>query len=323
LRRSPIPPKLAAAPGVDAEPLARTSFSARAALVAALIAMSGAPADAEPASVAAYMAQPQTTADARIAYGDAPAQVIDLFLPKGRGPHPVVVLIHGGCYLAEYQGLPQTSGIAADLAARGYAVWNLEYRKLGEAGAGYPGTFLDVAEAVDRLRAEAKTYRLDTRRVIAVGHSAGGHLALWAAARGKLPKSSPLRRPNPLKIRAVVSLGGIGDLAGQGQIFAGACGPEPIPKIIGLADRAAPYADTSPAELLPSGARVVMIAGDLDHVMPPPTGVAYAERARRAGDSAEAIAIPGASHFDVVIPTTAAWTSVVAPAIAREIARLR
>lgn len=288
-----------------------------------IVGMCAQTAQAAPATVQDYMDQPQAKADVRIAYGPAPAQVAELFLPKGRGPHPVVVLIHGGCYLAEYQGLAQTSGIAADLARRGFAVWNVEYRKLGEDGAGYPGTFLDVADAVDRLRTEAPTYRLDARRVVAVGHSAGGHLALWAAARGRLPKASRLWRADPLRIRAVVSLGGIGDLRRQADSFAGACGPEPIPRIIGLADRAEPYADTSPAELLPSGTRVVMISGDLDHVMPPPTGQAYAERVRRAGDPAEAVAIPGASHFDVVIPTTAAWTTVVAPAIAREIHRLR
>jgi acetyl esterase/lipase len=292
-------------------------------LAAIFVAMCAQIANAQPATAQDYMSQPQAKADVRIAYGAEPAQVVDLFLPRGRGPHPVVVLIHGGCYLAEYQGLAQTSGIAADLARRGYAVWNIEYRKLGEPGAGYPGTFLDVADAVDRIRVEAPKHRLDTLRVMAVGHSAGGHLALWAAARGRLPKASPLWRADPLRIRTVVSLGGIGDLEGQGHVFAGACGPEPIPRIIGLADRPQPYADTSPAELLPSGVRVVMISGDLDHVMPPATGQAYAQAVRKAGDSAEAVAIPGASHFDVVIPTTTAWTSVVAPAIEREAGKLR
>ena len=295
-----------------------------AALGVAILAMtlSGGCAGAQPASVGAYMGQPQMKADARIAYGPAPAQAVDLFLPKTRGPHPVVVLIHGGCYLAEYRGLAETSGIAADLARRGYAVWNLEYRKLGEAGAGYPGTFLDVAAAVDRIRAEAPKYHLDPRRVIALGHSAGGHLALWAAARHRLPRTSPLWRANPLAIRAVVSIGGIGDLEGQGDVFAGACGPEPIPKIIGLATRTHPYADTSPAELLPTGARVVMISGEFDHVMPPATGRAYVARLTKAGDAGEAVAIAGVGHFDPVIPTTAAWAQV-AGVVAREIARLR
>ncbi|MET0596366.1 MAG: alpha/beta hydrolase [Mesorhizobium sp.] len=279
-------------------------------------------ASAEPASVQAYMTQPQVKADARIAYGDAPAQVVDLFLPKGRGPHPVVILLHGGCYLAEYQGLPQVSGVAADLARRGFAVWNVEYRKLGEPGAGYPGTFLDVADAVDRIRVEAPRYGLDTKRVMALGHSAGGHLALWAAARGALPKSSPLWRADPLKIRAVISLGGIGDLKGQGEVFAGACGAEPIPKIIGKAERQNPYADTSPAELLPTGARVVMISGAFDHVMPPFTGRAFVARLRKAGDSADVIALPDAGHYDVVIPTTEAWKAVAAT-LTREAAALR
>jgi acetyl esterase/lipase len=275
-----------------------------------------------PATLQDYMGQPQAQAAAHIAYGPAPAQAVELFLPAGPGPHPVVILIHGGCYLAEYEGLRQTSGIAADLTKRGYAVWNVEYRKLGEAGAGYPGTFLDIADAIDRLRDEAPRHHLDLRRVVAVGHSAGGHLALWAAARARLPRSSPLWRARPLPIGAVVSLGGIGDLKGQGDIFGGACGPEAIPSIIGVADRADPYADTSPAELLPTGARVVMISGEFDHVMPPPTGRAYVERVRRAGDVGEAIAIPGASHFDVVIPTTEAW-KLVAAEIARQFAALR
>lgn len=291
-------------------------------LAAVMGALFATAAMAEPATVQDYMNQPLAKADAHIAYGTEPAQVVDLFLPKGKGPHPVVVLIHGGCYLAQYQGLPQTSGIAADLAARGYAVWNLEYRKLGEPGAGYPGTFLDVAEAVDRIRVEAPKYGLDAKRVVALGHSAGGHLALWAASRGKLPTSSPLWRRDPLKISTVISLGGIGDLEGQGEVFAGACGPEPIPRIIGLAERADAYVHTSPAELLPSGARVLMISGELDHVMPPATGRVYAERVRKAGDSAEAVAIPGATHYDVVIPTTAAWKQV-ADTVAREVAKLR
>jgi acetyl esterase/lipase len=278
-------------------------------------------AQAEPVSVQAYMGQPQIRADARIAYGPASAQVVDLFLPKGKGPHPVVVLIHGGCYLAEYQGLSQTSAAAADLAKRGYAVWNVEYRKLGEPGAGYPGTFLDVADAVDRIRAEAPRYHLDTAKVVALGHSAGGHLALWAAGRHRLPKSSPLWRADPLRIRAVISLGGIGDLKGQGDVFAGACGAEPIPTIIGKATREKPYADTSPAELLPLGVRVVMISGAFDHVMPPFTGRAFVEKLRKAGDSAEVMAIPDAGHFDVVMPTTEAWKVVVAT-LAREIAAL-
>ncbi|THD80695.1 MAG: alpha/beta hydrolase [Phenylobacterium sp.] len=294
----------------------------RAWTVAAMVAlMSAGGAMADPASVEAYMGQPRKTPDAVVRYGPAPAQVAELFLPKGKGPHPVVVLLHGGCFLKEYEGLAQTSGIAADLAQRGYAVWNLDYRKLGEAGAGYPGTFQDVATGVDRLRQAAPKYGLDLSRVIAVGHSAGGHLALWAAARARLPAGSPLRVEGPLPIKAVVSLAGIGDLKGQGKVFALPCGDDTLGRLIDTAHRKAPYADTSPAELLPSGVKVVMVHGAYDGVMPPYTGLAYAQMARRVGDPAEAVTIPDAGHFDVVIPTTAAWREVAA-IVGREIAAL-
>lgn len=282
-------------------------------LAAIIAVMCASSVHAAPATVEAYMAQPRVPPAARIAYGAAPAQVAELFLPKaGKGPYPVVVLIHGGCFLAEYQGLSQTSAMAADLAGRGYAVWNVEYRKLGEEGAGYPGTFQDVADAIDRLRVDAPKYDLDLTRVVALGHSAGGHLALWAAGRAKLPKTSPLWRADPLKIRAVVSLGGIGDLEPHAGVFAGACGPS-------IAQVAPPrtYPETSPAELLPTGVPITMIHGEFDHVMPPDTGQAYAATVRASGDRADAIEIKGVGHFDPVIPTTEAWKTFVVPAVAR------
>ena len=277
---------------------------------------------AEPASLDDYMKQPRHGPDATVAYGPAPSQVAELFLPKGKGPHPVVVLLHGGCFLKELEGFPQTSALAADLAGRGYAVWNVEYRKLGEPGAGYPGTFQDVATAIDALRVEAPKHDLDLGRIVAVGHSAGGHLALWAASRGKLPAASPLHTADPLAIGAVVSLAGIGDLKGQGKAFGLPCGDDTIDRLIDTAGRKAPYADTSPAELLPTGAKVVMVHGVYDSVMPPYTGRDYAAKVRKAGDRAEVVTIPDAGHFDVVIPTTAAWREVIG-IIDREMQALR
>src|SRR5665213_1373479 len=228
---------------------------------------------AEPASLDQYMKQARHAPTATVHYGPAPSQMAQLFMPPKttatKGPHPVVVLLHGGCFLKQYEGFAQTSAIAADLAGRGYAVWNVEYRKLGEAGAGYPGTFLDVAAGIDALRAEAPKYGLDLKRVIAMGHSAGGHLALWAASRGKLPAASPLRTADPLKIGAVISLAGIGDLDGQGDVFALPCGGDTIHKLVDFDHRKQPFADTSPAALLPTGAKVVMVHGVFDPVMPP------------------------------------------------------
>jgi acetyl esterase/lipase len=283
--------------------------------------LAGAAARAEPASIDDYLKQPRHKADETVHYGPAPSQVAELFLPKGKGPHPVVVLLHGGCFLKELEGFPQSSALAADLAGRGYAVWNVEYRKLGEAGAGYPGTFQDVATALDRLRSEALKYDLDLSRVVAVGHSAGGHLALWAASRGKLSAASPLHTADPLAIGAVVSLAGIGDLKGQGKAFGLPCGEHTIDRLIDAAGRDAPFADTSPAELLPTGAKVVMVHGVFDSVMPPYTGRDYAAKVRKAGDPAEVAIIPDAGHFDLVIPTTAAW-KVISGIIDREMQAL-
>jgi acetyl esterase/lipase len=284
--------------------------------------MAASVAQAEPASLADYMKQASHPPAAAIHYGPAPSQVAELFLPKGRGPHPVVVLLHGGCFLHEFEGFPQASGLAADLAGRGYAVWNVEYRKLGEPGAGYPGTFQDVATAVDRLRTEAPKYGLDLHRVVAIGHSAGGHLALWAASRGKLPTQSLLHTADPLRIRTVIALAGIGDLKEQGRVFALPCGDDTIDRLVDTANRQDPFADTSPAELLPTGVKVVMVHGVFDPVMPPYTGRAYALKVHAAGDAADVVTIPDAAHFDVVIPTTAAWKVVVAT-LAREVAALR
>jgi acetyl esterase/lipase len=281
-------------------------------LLALAILMAADPTLAATASVQDYMGQPRHAPDAVIHYGPAPAQVAELFLPKAKGPHPIVVLLHGGCFLKEFEGLAQTSAIAADLASRGYAVWNVDYRKLGEPGAGYPGTFEDVATAIDRLRDEAAKHDLDMTRVVALGHSAGGHLALWAASRGAIPAASPLHRSNPLPLRAAISMAGIGDLKGQGRVFALPCGDDTLDRLVDAAHRKDPYADTSPAALLPPRGKVVMVHGVFDTVMPPYTGLAFAEQVRKAGGRAEVVTIPDAGHFDVVIPSTAAWRSVVA-----------
>jgi acetyl esterase/lipase len=272
---------------------------------------------AEPASVQAYMDQPTVKPDARIAYAAGPSHVVEVFLPKGPGPHPVVVLLHGGCFQRQFEGLAQTSGMAADLARRGYAVWNVEYRRFPEAGAGYPGTFQDVAQAIDWLRLDAAKHRLDLNRVVAVGHSAGGHLALWAASRSKISRGSRLWSRDPVRIRTVISIGGIGDLEAHAAAFDGACGAGTIARV---SDRN--YPSTSPARLLPSGARVVMVHGEFDHVMPPETGRAYVETVRKAGDSADLVVIKDAGHFDPVMPTTEAWR-IVASTIEREVAALK
>src|SRR5271156_61409 len=180
--------------------------------VCAVAASAFAAAIAGPIRFNDLLARPRGTATERIRYGDAPSQFADLWMPGGSGPHPVVILIHGGCWRADLPGLEMMAYAAEDLRQRGVAVWNIEYRRIGEAGGGFPGIFDDVAKAIDWLRKLANDKKLDLKNVVAVGHSAGGHLALWAAARRRLPKSSPLYRGNPLSIKAVVSLAGVPDL---------------------------------------------------------------------------------------------------------------
>ena len=165
----------------------------------------------------------------------------ELRLPKGPGPHPVVILVHGGCWQAPW-GFDHVRSLAAALTAEGYATWSLEYRRLGDPGGGWPGTFEDVARGADHLREAAKAHPLDLDRVVALGHSAGGQLALWLAARPRLPAGSPLHAAQPLRLRGVVSLAGITDLRAGAE--GGVCG-DAIPQLLGgppqdQADRAGP-----------------------------------------------------------------------------------
>jgi acetyl esterase/lipase len=124
------------------------------------------------------LARPRPAASERIRYGDAPSQFADLWLPSGKGPHPVVAMLHGGCWRADLPGLDLMTYAAEDLRQRGIAVWTIEYRRIDETGGGFPGSFDDTGLALDHLRKLAKAKNLDLKNIIALGHSAGGHLAL-------------------------------------------------------------------------------------------------------------------------------------------------
>ena len=254
--------------------------------------------------------RPRPAPTKTIAYGSAPQQVADLWLPDGEGPYRTLIVIHGGCWLAQLPGQQQTSYIAEDLRRRGYAVWNIDYRRIGHDGGGYPGTFLDTAVAIDKLRELAPEHKLDLRRVVAVGHSAGGHLATWGAARRNIPKSSPLYKADPLSIAAVVSLAGINDLKDYRERGPTACGgPPTIDSLIGAQERQGvdPYADTSPVELLPIVAKQVIVAGALDPIVPLPLVHAYARKAAVAGDVS--LDLPG-GHFELIDPQSNEWARI-------------
>ena len=256
-------------------------------------------------------ALPSRPADVKASYGTNDLQFGELRLPQGKGPFPVAVVIHGGCWVSKFATLQNTAALADGLRDAGVATWNIEYRRLDHPGGGWPGTFADVADATDHVRELAKRHPLDLSRVVTIGHSAGGHLALWAAARAKLPEGSPLARPNPLPLRAAVALGGPGDLRGFFEYAARICGSNVIEALMGGAPSAVGdrYGQGSPVELLPFGVRQVLIVGERDGVMPPAAREAYASAAIKTGDQVEVIEVPG-GHFEVIAPTSAAWPTV-------------
>ncbi|MFT3728591.1 MAG: alpha/beta hydrolase [Terricaulis sp.] len=246
-----------------------------------------------------------------LAVAGAPAA--DLWLPSGNGPFPVVLMIHGGCWQKHIADRTLMNYAAEALRLQGFAVWNIEYRGVDEVGGGYPVTFQDVANAADALRDLAARYPLDLSRVVGFGHSAGGHLIAWLAARPKLPLSSPLHSDTPLPLRGIVMAGGLPDLhtAPQG------CTGSSVPNLLGAATptRADLYADTSPAELLPLNIPQVSINGDGDPVSTPAMAQAYTARAIKAGDHAEAVIVPNAGHVEEITPGT--------PIFAREVQALQ
>ncbi len=252
------------------------------------------------------LTRPAPPADHRVAYGQNEFQFGDLRLPKGEGRRPVAIVIHGGCWMSEY-GLSYMGHLSGALAEAGVATWSVEYRRVGNQGGGWPGTFEDVARAADHLRTIAKTYPLDINQVVAVGHSAGGHLALWLAARKLLPKDSPVYSPDPLPLRGVVSLAGITDLRRPGT----ACDANVTQLMGGSAkDNAAIYGQASPIELLPLGIPSAIVQGSIDSIIPLAMAEEYADAAKKKGDDAKLVVIEKAGHFEVVDPKSSAWDAV-------------
>lgn len=251
-----------------------------------------------------------TSIKLRISYGSDPSQFGDLRLPDGDGPHPVVIVIHGGFWYDRY-GLDLMDDMSDDLTARGFATWNIEYRRVGQAGGGWPGTLLDVCDAVDYLNVLAQNHPLDLNRVVTIGHSAGGHLALWVAARHKLPAGSIVSpKTEPLRVHGAISLAGVSDLRLMWEVrqtdsppvdFLGGT-PAEVP------DR---YAAASPIELLPLGLPQVLVHGTEDDRVPHEMSDKYYNLAMELGDSVALIELPGVEHFKVIQPTSEAWTPIV------------
>ncbi len=242
----------------------------------------------------------------QIAYGDHPDQVGNLHLPLGDGLWPTVVLIHGGFWKWGWDRALMTP-LAHDLARRGYAVWNIEYRRVGQEGGGWPGTLEDVAAAADAL---ASMEAVDPSRVVAVGHSAGGHLAVWLATRHRLPKGAPGAATH-LRLRGAVSQAGIVDLVrgAEDDLGSGACAAFLGGTVGDVPER---YAVASPASLLPVGLPVLLVHGSRDVDVPPSQSRDFADSALLAGDVVKLVVLPETDHFDIIEPEHEAWTVAVA-----------
>jgi acetyl esterase/lipase len=210
-------------------------------------------------------------------------------------------------------GIDHQRSEAEALRQAGLTVWSVEYRRVGDPGGGWPGTFEDVGAAIDHLRELARRYPIDLGRVVLVGHSAGGHLALWAAGRGKLPPGTAVRGPNPLPVAGVVSLAGVGDLKAALDTKPPTCG-DGVTRLVGEStpDR---LKLVSPVELLPLGMPQEVISGADDAIVPPAWATEYGRRATAAGDRVTVTIIPDAGHFEVVSPTAPAWKVVQAAVV--------
>ncbi|MCL4830590.1 MAG: alpha/beta hydrolase [Caldilinea sp.] len=255
-----------------------------------------------------YRRLPVVSASRRFFYGAHPSQFGDLFLPETQGPHPVAVLVHGGCWQAEY-GLAALGQLAQAIAVHNVAVWNIEYRRLGDGG-GWPHTFLDVGAALDFLRTLAEPFSLDLHHVVTAGHSAGGHLALWLAARARLSPHSLLAAPDPLRVDAVVSIAGIPDLIAAARRRV--CDDAISALMQGAPEAAADrYHDASPAALTPLGVPHLHVHGRQDTIAPVDLVEAYVEAAILAGDHASTLLLEKAGHFEPVDARTGAGQRVI------------
>lgn len=253
-----------------------------------------------------------TTDSVRLAYGPDPDQYGELRLPPGSGPFPVAIVIHGGCFVSRMATAKHTASLADALRRSGFATWNVEYRRIGSPGGGWPETYRDAGRAADHVNRLARDYPLDLTRVIAVGHSAGGVLALWLGGRESLGRSSELHAPNPLQLRAVVALGADGDLPPIADVLTRTCEVPVVAELLGddAMTRQARASQANPADMPALRVRQVLISGDKDPFETPALRDAYVARARAKGETVDVTTIPGAGHFDIVNAQADAWPVV-------------
>jgi acetyl esterase/lipase len=235
-------------------------------------------------------------ADARVSYGADPNQFAELRLPKTKGPFPVVMSIHGGYWRAKYD-LTHAGHVCAALAAKSFATWNVEYRRVGNPGGGWPGTFEDIRNAYRYLPQIAKRYDLDPAKILVMGQSAGGQLALCLTAH----------EPS---LKGVLSLAGVVDLQ---QAWEQHLSNDAVVEFLGGKPKDVPdhYHEADPMQLtIDHTTTQWLIHGAADDVVPSNFSRQYAEKKKGAGEDVHYLEISTAGHFDLIDPRSNAWSKV-------------
>ncbi|WP_236643788.1 alpha/beta hydrolase family protein [Flavisphingopyxis soli] len=260
------------------------------------------PAPAVPMQWGDLLERAKPAPDATISYGTDPLNVVDIWQPAGKGPHPAVIMIHGGCWKTDIAQRDIMNYIAADLRSDGIGVWNIEYRGVDRAGGGYPGSYQDVGEAADLFAARGAGFGFDTTKRVAIGHSAGGHLALWLAQRPALPTASPIRGARPIALDAAISQAGIPDLR-QGETLP----DHPCGDAGARAMAAGHYAETAPQEMPLTDTPQYLFNTSADWVAPYAYGEAYRDAMAKRGKSVVLAQTAGEGHVEHIAPEGKTW----------------
>jgi len=248
-------------------------------------------------------------ADSRSVYGPSPENFIEFRFPRRSGPSPVLLVLHGGFWQEAYD-LSHMDPLCAAVTPGGVITCNVEYRRIGNRGGGWPGTFLDAAHATDYIFEEMSSdSRFDLGRVAALGFSAGGHLALWLSGRHRVRADSPIRSKPAGRLVGVVSIAGVSDLrkAWEHQV-----GGDAVVRLMGGTPGEHPdrYDAGSPIELLPVGVKQILVHGTNDEVVPLWQSEAFVERAKALGEEPRLVKLEGAGHFETINPESVAWQRI-------------
>ena len=253
-------------------------------------------------------------------YGRDSNMFAELQFPLGEGPFPLLFVIHGGFWLAAYD-LQHISPLCAEIASCGIVTCSLEYRRVGQEGGGWPGTFLDIANGTEYFRKVLiRDRRVDVGRAAVMGHSAGGHLALWLGGSHRLPKSSALHVDHKPWLTGVISLAGVADLCNAWDLRLGSGA---IDRLVGGSPDQYPerYSEASPIELLPMEIKQVLIHGRDDEIVPIIQSERFFQSARAAGDKASLVPLDGVGHFELIDAESEAWDVVASSAF--EVLKMR